>query len=105
VIPSVWLAVAELVLVRRWPSQLPREVGVGVTDLRPLRLRRMTADAAPGELQRRVVSRRQKLLVLLVLAAAVFSGAVVTGIADAAEHALAHAVPGLMPADDGCGGG
>lgn len=64
----------------------------------------MTADSSPGELDRRGVGRRRKLILLLVLVA-VISGTVVTGIADAAEHALAHAVPALMPAGDGCGGG
>jgi hypothetical protein len=45
------------------------------------------------------------VLLLLALAAAVLSGVGVTGVADAAGHALAHALPGLMLPGGGCGGG
>jgi hypothetical protein len=43
------------------------------------------------------------LLTALAVATVVGSGLVVSGVADAAEHAIAHVFPGLMI--DGCGGG
>jgi hypothetical protein len=53
--------------------------------------------------RQRRLPRRRTILIALALMALVMSGFVVSGIADAAEHALAHAFPGLMV--DGCGGG
>ena len=43
----------------------------------------------------------RKLLLTLILGFSLLTGLVATGVADAAEHAISHAFPGLMP--EGCG--